>query len=94
MNKPKIKWENVLNHSITIRDIRERRAFECILKDEDFNTTQEIIDADESGTTTLTVLKSLVDENMAYYIKLNNKFWFRLSPLGALYDKQQGVSNE
>ena len=90
----KIKWENVLNHSITIRDIKERRAFENLLNNNDFNTVQEIINADDTGTTTLSVLKSLVDEKMAFYVKLNNKYWFRMSPLGALYDTKSNKGDD
>lgn len=84
LDKWHVNWEKALNSDVTIRGIRERRAFELLLRREEFFPTKEIVDADTTGQTTLAVLKSLVDEKMAFYVRLNGKYWFKLSPLGAL----------
>jgi len=84
IEKWEMNWSKVLNHSVVLRNLKERIAFESLLEREKFIPAKTIIESDTTGDIDLESLKSLVDDKMAFFVKLNGKYWFKLSPLGAL----------
>ena len=87
----KNKINKNLNGSINVRGYKEIKSYEIILSQEGFYTGKNIIEA--SGTRngkslTIDDLIMLVEKNLYFCIKLNNKYWFKLTPLGGLKDYQ------
>lgn len=89
-----LNWKKILNNNVKLRNIREKRAFELKLRENEFHKTQEIIDADKTGQTTLKVLRSLIKPKMVFYVNLNGEYWWRLSPLGWAYKIEKEVYEE
>lgn len=73
---------NILSHRLKMRG-EKKRVFEQLLRENGFVTEKEYLDYGK-GEYTRKDIRELAHETLLFYVVLNNKWWYKQSPLGDL----------